>query len=99
MRPWPGTRPGFSTHPEKEMQIKVPFLDLDSHHQPRREEFSCAISEVVDSGALPEGLWCQSSSGNSLHFAAASTPLASLPHASSYSSRSRFVGVSTRRPL
>ena len=34
---------------------KVPFLDLDSHHQPRREEFSCAISEVIDSGALPEG--------------------------------------------
>lgn len=37
------------------MQIRVPFLDLNAHHAPLREEFDAAISEVIDSGAFAGG--------------------------------------------
>ena len=37
------------------MQIKVPFLDLDSHHAPLRAELNNAIQEVIDSGAFAGG--------------------------------------------
>jgi dTDP-4-amino-4,6-dideoxygalactose transaminase len=37
------------------MQVKVPFLDLKSHHAPHREEFDRAIQEVIDSSAFAGG--------------------------------------------
>ena len=37
------------------MHIRVPFLDLNAHHAPLREEFERAISEVIDSGAFAGG--------------------------------------------
>jgi dTDP-4-amino-4,6-dideoxygalactose transaminase len=37
------------------MQIRVPFLDLKSHHAPLRAEFSAAIQEVIDEGAFAGG--------------------------------------------
>jgi dTDP-4-amino-4,6-dideoxygalactose transaminase len=37
------------------MQIKVPFLDLKSHHAPLRSEFNSAIQEVIDQGAFAGG--------------------------------------------
>jgi dTDP-4-amino-4,6-dideoxygalactose transaminase len=37
------------------MQIKVPFLDLDAHHAPLREEFERVIREVIDSNAFAGG--------------------------------------------
>ncbi len=37
------------------MQIKVPFLDLKSHHAPLRSEFNVAIQEVIDEGAFAGG--------------------------------------------
>src|SRR3974390_1023159 len=37
------------------MQIKAPFLDLRSHHQPMLEEINGAIREVIDSGAFAGG--------------------------------------------
>jgi dTDP-4-amino-4,6-dideoxygalactose transaminase len=37
------------------MQIKVPFLDLKSHHAPLRDEFAGAIQEVIDEGAFAGG--------------------------------------------
>jgi dTDP-4-amino-4,6-dideoxygalactose transaminase len=37
------------------MQIKVPFLDLKSHHAPLRSEFNRAIQEVIDEGAFAGG--------------------------------------------
>ena len=35
--------------------MKVPFLDLGSHHAPFRAEFRAAIDEVIDSGAFAGG--------------------------------------------
>jgi dTDP-4-amino-4,6-dideoxygalactose transaminase len=37
------------------MTIKVPFLDLKSHHSPLLEEINRAIGEVIDSGAFAGG--------------------------------------------
>src|SRR6266849_6292975 len=37
------------------MQVRVPFLDLNSHHASLRREFDRAISEVIDSGAFAGG--------------------------------------------
>lgn len=37
------------------MHIRVPFLDLNAHHAPYREEFERAIAEVIDSGAFAGG--------------------------------------------
>src|SRR6266576_3661933 len=37
------------------MHIRVPFLDLNAHHAPLREEFERAIGEVIDSGAFAGG--------------------------------------------
>ena len=37
------------------MHIRVPFLDLNAHHSPLREEFDRAIGEVIDSGAFAGG--------------------------------------------
>jgi dTDP-4-amino-4,6-dideoxygalactose transaminase len=37
------------------MHIKVPFLDLKSHHAPLLDEISSAISDVIDSGAFAGG--------------------------------------------
>jgi dTDP-4-amino-4,6-dideoxygalactose transaminase len=37
------------------MHIRVPFLDLNAHHAPLREEFDRAIGEVIDSGAFAGG--------------------------------------------
>ena len=37
------------------MQIRVPFLDLNAHHAPHRQEFDRAIAEVIDSGAFAGG--------------------------------------------
>jgi len=37
------------------MHIRVPFLDLNAHHAPLREEFDRAIAEVIDSGAFAGG--------------------------------------------
>jgi dTDP-4-amino-4,6-dideoxygalactose transaminase len=37
------------------MQMKVPFLDLKSHHAPMLEEINGAIGEVIDSGAFAGG--------------------------------------------
>src|SRR5438067_8355422 len=37
------------------MQIRVPFLDLEAHHAPLRNEFNRAIGEVIDSGAFAGG--------------------------------------------
>ena len=35
--------------------MKVPFLDLGSHHAPFRAEFRAAIDEVIDTGAFGAG--------------------------------------------
>lgn len=35
--------------------MKVPFLDLNAHHAPLREEFELAISQVLDSGVFAGG--------------------------------------------
>lgn len=35
--------------------MKVPFLDLQAHHQPLREQFDAAIAAVVDCGAFAGG--------------------------------------------
>lgn len=35
--------------------MKVPFLDLKSHHSPLREEFEGAIRQVIDSGVFAGG--------------------------------------------
>ena len=35
--------------------MKVPFLDLNAHHAPLREEFNAAIQEVIDSNAFTGG--------------------------------------------
>src|ERR1700736_6499759 len=37
------------------MHIRVPFLDLNAHHAPLREEFESASREVIDSGAFAGG--------------------------------------------
>jgi dTDP-4-amino-4,6-dideoxygalactose transaminase len=37
------------------MHIRVPFLDLNAHHAPLRDEFESAIREVIDSGAFAGG--------------------------------------------
>lgn len=37
------------------MHIRVPFLDLNAHHAPLREEFDRAIGEVIDTGAFAGG--------------------------------------------
>jgi len=37
------------------MQIRVPFLDLKSHHAPLRDEINSAIQEVIDDGAFAGG--------------------------------------------
>jgi dTDP-4-amino-4,6-dideoxygalactose transaminase len=37
------------------MQMKVPFLDLKSHHAPMLEEINAAIQEVIDSAAFAGG--------------------------------------------
>jgi dTDP-4-amino-4,6-dideoxygalactose transaminase len=37
------------------MPMKVPFLDLASHHAPLRSEFRAAIEEVIESGAFAGG--------------------------------------------
>jgi dTDP-4-amino-4,6-dideoxygalactose transaminase len=35
--------------------MKVPFLDLQAHHQPIREQLDAAIRDVIDSGAFAGG--------------------------------------------
>jgi dTDP-4-amino-4,6-dideoxygalactose transaminase len=35
--------------------MRVPFLDLRSHHEPLRSEFRAAIEEVIDAGAFAGG--------------------------------------------
>jgi dTDP-4-amino-4,6-dideoxygalactose transaminase len=35
--------------------MKVPFLDLQAHHEPIREQLDAAIAEVIDSGAFAGG--------------------------------------------
>jgi dTDP-4-amino-4,6-dideoxygalactose transaminase len=35
--------------------MKVPFLDLNAHHQPIREQLDAAISEVIDKSAFAGG--------------------------------------------
>lgn len=35
--------------------MKVPFLDLQAHHEPHREEYLRAIAEVIDRGAFAGG--------------------------------------------
>jgi dTDP-4-amino-4,6-dideoxygalactose transaminase len=37
------------------MQMKVPFLDLKSHHAPLLDEINAAIQEVIESGAFAGG--------------------------------------------
>jgi dTDP-4-amino-4,6-dideoxygalactose transaminase len=37
------------------MQIKVPFLDLKSHHRPLLDEITIAVREVIDSSAFAGG--------------------------------------------
>jgi dTDP-4-amino-4,6-dideoxygalactose transaminase len=37
------------------MQIKVPFLDLNSHHEPLRDEIASAIQDVIDAAAFAGG--------------------------------------------
>src|SRR6516162_3973612 len=37
------------------MQMKVPFLDLNSHHEPLRDEIACAILDVIDAAAFAGG--------------------------------------------
>jgi dTDP-4-amino-4,6-dideoxygalactose transaminase len=37
------------------MQIKVPFLDLQAHHAPMREEINSAIQDVIDKAAFAGG--------------------------------------------
>src|SRR6516164_1981646 len=37
------------------MQIKVPFLDLNSHHAPLLDEINRAIQEVIESSAFAGG--------------------------------------------
>src|SRR6267143_68860 len=37
------------------MQMKVPFLDLKSHHAPLRHELERSIAEVIDSGIFAGG--------------------------------------------
>jgi dTDP-4-amino-4,6-dideoxygalactose transaminase len=37
------------------MHIRVPFLDLNSHHAPLRAEFDAAIRDVIDSSAFAGG--------------------------------------------
>src|SRR5271166_6072433 len=37
------------------MQIKVPFLDLKSHHLPMMNEINLAIQEVIESSAFAGG--------------------------------------------
>src|ERR1700736_4483271 len=41
------------------MHIRVPFLDLNAHHAPLREEFDRAIGEVIDSGACAGGVFVE----------------------------------------
>ncbi len=36
--------------------MKVPFLDLQAHHQPIREQLEAAIGEVIDKSAFA-GMW------------------------------------------
>ena len=35
--------------------MRIPFLDLNAHHRPLREEIDAAIKEVIDSGAFAGG--------------------------------------------
>ena len=35
--------------------MKVPYLDLKSHHAPLRDEFERAIRDVIDSGIFASG--------------------------------------------
>lgn len=35
--------------------MKVPFLDLNSHHEPLRDEIACAILDVIDAAAFAGG--------------------------------------------
>jgi len=35
--------------------MKVPFLDLNAHHQPIREQLDAAISDVIDKNAFAGG--------------------------------------------
>src|ERR1700683_1939237 len=35
--------------------MKVPFLDLNAHHQPIREQLDAAIRDVIDAGAFAGG--------------------------------------------
>jgi dTDP-4-amino-4,6-dideoxygalactose transaminase len=37
------------------MQMKVPFLDLKSHHEPLRDEIARAIQDVIDAAAFAGG--------------------------------------------
>ena len=39
--------------------MKVPFLDLNSHHKPHREEYLKAIEEVIDCGAFAGGKYVE----------------------------------------
>ena len=41
-----------------DVEMKVPFLDLQTHHAPLRGEFSRAIEEVIDAGRLCWRTFC-----------------------------------------
>jgi serine acetyltransferase len=40
--------PGSCINLQQRMQMKVPFLDLKSHHAPLLDEINAAIQEVID---------------------------------------------------
>lgn len=44
--------------------MKVPFLDLQAHHAPLREQIDAAIGEVIDSGAFAGGPFVASFEGD-----------------------------------
>jgi len=55
-RIWPVNRVGVQyINFQRRMKMKVPFLDLKSHHARLNEEINRAIQEVIDSGAFAGG--------------------------------------------
>src|SRR6266436_3406589 len=52
---WQVTPPGSCINLQPRMQMKVPFLDLKSHHAPLLGEINAAIQEVIESGAFAGG--------------------------------------------
>src|SRR5580704_8441799 len=52
---WQAILRGPSRNHYYKMQMKVPFLDLKSHHAPMLDEINGAIREVIDSAAFAGG--------------------------------------------